>query len=465
VEQVWWGGIIVWIKMMMSTSLPASGVDVFALGHNRNALLSRLSITPTTTHPLHPPPSRRRVRRLLILSPCSPPRKKGIVSRTSTMGATEAGEDAILIKAAKRVLKREGSTSDGSMKMKDLTKSLLEDGKLMDASSHDKRSVRRCIENCDTFEIDGKMVALKKKKKSKKKGKGGGGGDDDDNDDGDDDDDEKKKEKKRKSSSAEEGAENGDKTTTTEEWKKAERKAAKRAKRDKTQTTTTSGETKTTTTSSSSNDVVVVVDESAIQRWRTEHKIVLRDSRSGEEGASMTKIISSNVEYHPYRTFDDVGCKTMIHDRLIRQCTVINKFARPSPIQSQCWPVLLSRDEKTGRYRDAVGIAETGSGKLAQSSPFDVAFALGSLSSRRFDSLMAIVVNHHVIVLFILVAPQNINRKDARIFHARPIPNVEGRDVACEKQGRSYAANAGTCAHARARDAIPQGHRGIRKRR
>jgi hypothetical protein len=287
------------------------------------------------------------------------------------MGASEAdaaaGEDAMLIKAAKRVLKREGSSSDGSMKMKHLTKTLLEDEKLMDASSHDKHSVRKCIENCDMFAIDGKSVALKKKRRKSK-----GGGDDDDND-GDNDDAEKEKktkEKKRKSSSAEEGGENRDQTTTTEEWKKAEKKAAKRAKKD-IKSTTTSGEMITTTKSASSSSNNVVVDESAIQKWRKEHKIVLRDSRGGEEGASMTRIISSNVEYHPYRTFDDDGCKTMIHDQLIRQCTVINKFARPSPIQSQCWPVLLSRDEKTGRHRDAVGIAETGSGKRgAISSPF-----------------------------------------------------------------------------------------------
>jgi superfamily II DNA/RNA helicase len=40
-------------------------------------------------------------------------------------------------------------------------------------------------------------------------------------------------------------------------------------------------------------------------------------------------------------------------------------FARPTPIQSQCWPILLAK-------RDVVGIAETGSGKT-------LAFLLPSL--------------------------------------------------------------------------------------
>lgn len=263
------------------------------------------------------------------------------------MGGSEAAADAsmeadaVVIKAAKKALKREES---GSMKIKDLAKSLLEKLDNTTSGSYDKNAVRRCIEGSDSFVVDGKFVALKKK---------GGGGDDGES-------------KKRKSSSAEEGGgesvgDGGDATTAAD--RKAAKKAAKRAKKerkDADEPTTVA----TATAGASSGD------NSSIQAWRTQHKIVLRDSRSGEEGVAATKAISTNEEYHPYQTFDAPGCQERILGELIRQCTVANKFTRPSPIQAQCWPVLLSCDPRTGRHRDAVGIAETGSGKtLAFSMP------------------------------------------------------------------------------------------------
>jgi hypothetical protein len=257
------------------------------------------------------------------------------------MGGSEAAadasmeSDAVVIKAAKKALKREES---GSMKIKDLAKSLLEKLDNTTSGSYDKNAVRRCIEGSDSFVVDGKFVALKKK--------GGGGGDDGES-------------KKRKSSSAEEGGgesvgDGGVATTSAD--RKAAKKAAKRAKKerkDADEPTTVA----TATAGASSGD------NSSIQAWRTQHKIVLRDSRSGEEGVAATKAISTNEEYHPYQTFDAPGCQERILGELIRQCTVANKFTRPSPIQAQCWPVLLSCDPRTGRHRDAVGIAETGSGK------------------------------------------------------------------------------------------------------
>ncbi|EED93878.1 atp-dependent RNA helicase, partial [Thalassiosira pseudonana CCMP1335] len=53
-------------------------------------------------------------------------------------------------------------------------------------------------------------------------------------------------------------------------------------------------------------------------------------------------------------------------------------FERPSPIQAQCWPVLLQTDSK-GRHCDVVGIAETGSGKT-------LAFSMPALSIMAKDS-------------------------------------------------------------------------------
>jgi hypothetical protein len=266
------------------------------------------------------------------------------------MGASEAAVDASMeaeaavIKAAKRALKREES---GSMKIKRLTKSLLEElDNNTSAGSYDKNTVRRCIEGSDSFVVDGKVVTLKKK------GGGGGGGDGVNGEN-----------KKRKSSSAEEGGGDGvgdGGGTATAADRKAAKKAAKRAKKERkgADEPTTAATAGSTSAGASTGD-----DDSSIRAWRTQHKIVLRDSRGGEVGAAATKLISSNEDYRPYRTFDAPGCREKILGELIRQCTVANKFARPSPIQAQCWPVLLSVDPRTGRHRDAVGIAETGSGK------------------------------------------------------------------------------------------------------
>ncbi|KAL3786028.1 hypothetical protein ACHAW5_008641 [Stephanodiscus triporus] len=261
------------------------------------------------------------------------------------MGASEGSADATMgadavVKAAKKALKREES---GSMKIKHLTKSLLEKWDSSGSGSFDKNEVRRCIEESELFVVDGKVVALKKK--------GGGGviGD-----------------KKRKSSAEKDNGESvKDGSATKEEAdRKAAKKAAKRAKKEMKNAGKTTTESATTAAASSSGD------DSSIQTWRTQHKIVLRDSRNGEEGATATKSIVSNEDYHPYQTFDAPGCREKILGELISHCTVANAFTRPTPIQAQCWPVLLSCDSKTGRHRDAVGIAETGSGKtLAFSMP------------------------------------------------------------------------------------------------
>jgi len=97
----------------------------------------------------------------------------------------------------------------------------------------------------------------------------------------------------------------------------------------------------------------------AIAKWRDEQRIVLvRDSADG------TKEAAKNPAFFPARSFDD--CEEGIAPTLIKQCTKVNGFATPSPIQAQSWPIL------TKSY-DVVGIAETGSGKT-------LAFALPALT-------------------------------------------------------------------------------------
>jgi len=109
----------------------------------------------------------------------------------------------------------------------------------------------------------------------------------------------------------------------------------------------------------------------SIPEWRKEHKIVLKDTLDDEEGQKKTKELSQMKEYYPYATFTAEGCKKHIPKALLKQCTDANGFEKPSPIQAQCWPVLL--ETVNGKKRDVVGIAETGSGKT-------LAFAMPALS-------------------------------------------------------------------------------------
>nr|CCA20213.1 DEAD/DEAH box RNA helicase putative [Albugo laibachii Nc14] len=60
-------------------------------------------------------------------------------------------------------------------------------------------------------------------------------------------------------------------------------------------------------------------------------------------------ISGSKCMYKPVLTFNELKCDA----KFLQIC---NGFETPTPIQSQCWPILLSG-------RDIIGIAETGSGK------------------------------------------------------------------------------------------------------
>lgn len=111
---------------------------------------------------------------------------------------------------------------------------------------------------------------------------------------------------------------------------------------------------------------------SSVQEWRKNNKIVLKHAQEDEEGKKETASINNDNLYYPYLSFDDQACKTAIAASLLRQCTEANGFTKPSPIQAQSWPILMSK--KDGRKRDVVGIAETGSGKT-------LAFAIPALSS------------------------------------------------------------------------------------
>lgn len=104
------------------------------------------------------------------------------------------------------------------------------------------------------------------------------------------------------------------------------------------------------------DDIVPVVKNKKDDEWRKENKIILLDSGTNR--------------YTPYQTFDDAA---KISTLLIRHCTHEKKYKFPSPIQAQCWPVLLDILPNRSVGHDLIGIAETGSGKT-------LAFALPALS-------------------------------------------------------------------------------------
>jgi len=109
-------------------------------------------------------------------------------------------------------------------------------------------------------------------------------------------------------------------------------------------------------------DVPTMKDESSVKEWRQTHKIVVKHAKDDEDGKKESEKINKDSAYYPFLSFDDVQCKSSIASSLLRQCTEVNGFSKPSPIQAQAWPILL-QTTKNGRKRDVVGIAETGSGK------------------------------------------------------------------------------------------------------
>lgn len=117
-----------------------------------------------------------------------------------------------------------------------------------------------------------------------------------------------------------------------------------------------------------------ILPSTDVAQWRKDNKIVLKDTVDDEEGEERSKKLNELSEYHPYSTFDTPGCLQHIPAALLKQCTDVNKFKVPSPIQAQCWPVLLEPIGTDGTTRDVVGIAETGSGKT-------LAFAMPALAT------------------------------------------------------------------------------------
>lgn len=87
--------------------------------------------------------------------------------------------------------------------------------------------------------------------------------------------------------------------------------------------------------------------------WRKEHKIIIKDPPKNDETEKSEEKNSTIPDYFPFSSFESDRCEDILSSVLINHCTKTKKFEKPSPIQAQCWPVLLSS-------KDVVGIAETG---------------------------------------------------------------------------------------------------------
>jgi len=225
--------------------------------------------------------------------------------------------DTAIIKAAKKALKKHDSSS---IKLKTLAKKVVEKLESSTSTSEhedlNEKKVRKIIEQHDLFTIDGKLVSMAN---SSSNSKGGDG--------------------KRKLSP--------DGNASPKKSSKKSKKSSKHEKQPVPPTTTTA----------------VSISDSNIPAWRTERKIVLKGT---SEDIQKDKDINSNPDFFPFSSFDSPKCQAKIASALLHQCTVVNKFTTPSPIQAQCWPVLCTNT-------DVVGIAETGSGKT-------LAFAIPALT-------------------------------------------------------------------------------------
>lgn len=251
-----------------------------------------------------------------------------------------------VVKAAKKALKRQDS---GSMKIKALARTVAD--KIDSKNNSDAegegasavvgvcvKSVRQMIEGSGKFAVDGKKVTL-----AAKKGEGGG-----------DDRKEKKKKRKRRGSAGSVDREADGAGSGNESPKKRRRKE----------------EADAAPATAKAADGGGGVDASS---WRKENGVLRGSPReSKEEQREADRSLSDDPSYRPWSAFGMAsggGDSSSIAAPLLRWCTELRKFERPSPIQAQSWPVLM-RKGSDGRRRDIVGIAETGSGKtLAFSLP------------------------------------------------------------------------------------------------
>ena len=124
--------------------------------------------------------------------------------------------------------------------------------------------------------------------------------------------------------------------------KKKAKKEAKKAAKKKASSASSSSSSSSSSASSSSSSSSFSSSTDA-DTWRSTNKIVVMSSSTPQP------------PYTPYRTFDHIKTVKTLQP-IIDLCST-KGFTNPTPIQAQCWPILMEAN------KDIVGIAETGSGK------------------------------------------------------------------------------------------------------
>jgi hypothetical protein len=216
--------------------------------------------------------------------------------------ATKIMTEAIIVKAAKKSLKRQDS---GQMKLKVLVRQLS-----AEQSDWSTKDVKKVLKGSNKFTVTGKLVALN-------------------------------------SSSRKRSVDSPTQQAGVPEEKDRLHKKTKTAA-----TTTSSGFT--------DHEPAAVTKEGA-ETWRREHKIVVL---SANDDGDANETLQGSADLFPWDTFDGVVVSTTkIHRNLIRQCVEVNKFHRPSPIQAQAWPILSAgrdmvgiAETGSGKVRDSVSI-------------------------------------------------------------------------------------------------------------
>lgn len=239
------------------------------------------------------------------------------------------GMNDLAIKTGKKILKK--SKDESEVALKDLTSQILKKlqskNKISDCISMD--DIKSWIKSSSKFQVDGKVVRLTKKRKN-------------------------------------------------EESASLEFDAVKKQKSNKKNMSLSSVE---------AEDVQI----HQVEEWRKQHKIVLKHTTDDEEGVKASEAVRKMQEYLPYTNFSSKRIQQAVHEKLIKQCTEFNGFKTPSPIQAQCWPVLLHEGDD-GKRRDVVGIAETGSGKtLAFTVPALTALSKETISGKKRTPRMLVL--------------------------------------------------------------------------
>jgi ATP-dependent RNA helicase DBP3 len=174
------------------------------------------------------------------------------------------------------------------------------------------------------------------------------------------------KEAKKKLSAAESNADS-DKEEEADEPK--EKREKKKAKHDKETKGKDQKKDKSKSDAAPAAAAIPEVSQSEATAFREEHSITVSGENVSESAANLRPILSFDqakaIMAQRVReeglASDDAAAQKLTTSFF----TSTAGFARPTPIQSQCWPILLAK-------RDVVGIAETGSGKT-------LAFLLPSL--------------------------------------------------------------------------------------